>query len=250
MIYTSFSDRLSIRANLRMQRALDNPVYQRIFPETQIASKGSGTALRNYDILEFLNTDGYFRNSTVLGSITGEALDIGVVDDPIKGRVEANSPNIRDKVWMWLTDDVFTRFSEQGALLMIMTRWHVDDPAGRLIDHFGDRVTIARYPAIAEEDEQYRRAGEPLFPELKSLEFLEQRRKTMTHGSWERCISSRQSWSAVAFFRSRRSASCGAPRSEGCGEGCTLLGQGRSAGSGAYSAGVLMRECAMGLCSC
>ena len=112
-----------------------------------------------YDILEFLNTDGYFRNSTVLGSITGEALDIGVVDDPIKGRVEANSPNIRDKVWMWLTDDVFTRFSEQGALLMIMTRWHVDDPAGRLIDHFGDRVTIARYPAIAEEDEKYRRAG-------------------------------------------------------------------------------------------
>ena len=163
VIYTSFSDRLSIRANLRMQRALDNPVYQRIFPEMQIASKGSGTALRNYDILEFLDTDGYFRNSTVLGSITGEALDIGVVDDPIKGRVEANSLNIRDKVWMWLTDDVFTRFSEQGALLMIMTRWHVDDPAGRLIEHFGDRVTIARYPAIAEEDEKYRRAGEPLF---------------------------------------------------------------------------------------
>ena len=60
-----------------------------------------------------------------------------------------------------------------------------DDPAGRLIEHFGDRVTIARYPAIAEEDEKYRRAGEPLFPELKSLEFLELRRKTMTHGSWE-----------------------------------------------------------------
>lgn len=46
VIYTSFSDRLSIRANLRMQRALDNPVYQRIFTETQIASKGSGTAQR------------------------------------------------------------------------------------------------------------------------------------------------------------------------------------------------------------
>jgi hypothetical protein len=75
VIYTSFSDRLSIRANLRMQRALDNPVYQRIFPNTKIEAKGGGRALRNYDILEFLDPDGYFRNSTVLGSITGEALD-------------------------------------------------------------------------------------------------------------------------------------------------------------------------------
>jgi hypothetical protein len=75
VIYTSFSDRLSIRVNLRMQRALDNPVYQRIFPNTKIEAKGGGRALRNYDILEFLDTDGYFRNSTVLGSITGEALD-------------------------------------------------------------------------------------------------------------------------------------------------------------------------------
>jgi hypothetical protein len=47
VIYTSFSDRLSIRVNLRMQRALDNPVYQRIFPNTKIEAKGGGRALRN-----------------------------------------------------------------------------------------------------------------------------------------------------------------------------------------------------------
>ena len=184
-IYTSFSDRLSIRANLRMQRALDSSLYQQIFPGTRIASRGGNGVLRNYDILEFVDTEGYFRNSTVLGQITGEALDICVIDDPIKGRAEANSLLVRDKVWMWLTDDVFSRFSEQGALLMIMTRWHLDDPAGRLIEQFGDRVTVARYPAVAERNEAYRKAGEPLFPELKSLEFLEQRRKLMTLGSWQ-----------------------------------------------------------------
>lgn len=154
LIYASFSDRLSIRANLRVQRALDNPLYQFLFPQTQIAPKGSGVALRNYDILEFIGTDGYFRNSTVLGSITGEALDIGVIDDPIKGRAEANSELQREKVWNWLTDDVFSRFSEHAGLLMIMTRWHVDDPAGRLIDKYGDRVRVARFPAIAEEKEK------------------------------------------------------------------------------------------------
>ena len=50
-------------------------------------------------MLEFVGHDGYFRNTTVLGAITGEALDLGVIDDPIKGRAEASSLLQRDKVW-------------------------------------------------------------------------------------------------------------------------------------------------------
>jgi predicted phage terminase large subunit-like protein len=121
----------------------------------------------------------------VLGAITGETLDLGVIDDPLKGRAEANSELQREKVWNWLTDDVFSRFSENAGLIMIMTRWHIDDPAGRLIEHYGDRVTIIRYPAIAEQDEKYRKRGEALFPELKSLDFLLQRRKLYTEASWQ-----------------------------------------------------------------
>ena len=184
VIYASFSSRLSVRANLRMQRALDDPKYQILFPETTIAPKMSGIALRNHDILEFIGTDGYFRNTTVEGSVTGEGLDICVIDDPIKGRLEANSQLNRDKVWAWFIDDVFSRFSDQGAMLMIMTRWHLDDPAGRMMERFADRVSVARYPAIAEQHEKYRREGAPLFPELKSLEFLNQRRQAMTLSSW------------------------------------------------------------------
>ena len=71
--------------------------------------------LRNHEVLEFVGHEGYFRNTTVLGAITGEALDLGVIDDPIKGRAEASSPLQRDKVWSWLTDDVFSRFSEQAG---------------------------------------------------------------------------------------------------------------------------------------
>jgi hypothetical protein len=130
-------------------------------------------ALRNHEVLEFVGHEGYFRNTTVLGSITGEALDLSVIDDPIKGRAEAQSEVTREKTWNWLTDDVLSRFSENAGLIMIMTRWHVDDPAGRLIEHFGEkRITQVRYPAIAEVREQYRERGDPLFPELKSMEFL------------------------------------------------------------------------------
>ena len=72
VIYTSFSDRLCLRANKRMQRSLDDEKYKIIFPDTVISQgKGSGY-LRNTDILEFVASEGYFRNTTVGGPITGE----------------------------------------------------------------------------------------------------------------------------------------------------------------------------------
>jgi hypothetical protein len=190
VIYSSFSDRLGVRANLRLQRSLDSSTYRCLFPGTRLNDKHIVTIaerpLRNHEVLEFVGHEGYFRNTTVLGSITGEALDLSVIDDPIKGRAEAQSEVTREKTWNWLTDDVLSRFSEHAGLIMIMTRWHVDDPAGRLIEHFGlGRITQIRYPAIAEVHEQYRDPGEPLFPELKSMEFLLERRKLYTEASWE-----------------------------------------------------------------
>lgn len=86
--------------------------------------------------------------------------------------------------WEWFTDDFLTRFSDSAGLLMIMTRWHLDDLVGRFIGRFPE-TKILRYPAIAEEDEKNRRKGEALFPEHKSLQFLMERRAVMTQGGWE-----------------------------------------------------------------
>ena len=187
-IYTSFSERLGIRANLRLQRTFDSERYKRTFPGTRLNTSNvvtvSGQTLRNREILEFARHQGYFRNTTVRGSITGESLDLGVMDDPIKGREEANSQAVRDKTWDWFTDDFYSRFSENGGLLAILTRWHIDDPIGRLIQE-EPRVRVLSYPAIAEHDEPHRKAGEALFPEHKSLEFLLQRRALMDEGSWQ-----------------------------------------------------------------
>ena len=93
------SDRLCLRANKRMQRSLDDEKYKIIFPDTVISQgKGSGY-LRNTDILEFVASEGYFRNTTVGGPITGEELDLGIIDDPLKGRAEANSQVVRERIW-------------------------------------------------------------------------------------------------------------------------------------------------------
>jgi len=182
-IYASFSERLGVRANLRMQRILSSDKYRKIFPDTKLGS-GKDGVLRNHDILEYAGTEGYFRNTTVRGSITGESLDLGVIDDPIKGREQARSVTVRNATWEWLTDDFLTRFSEDAGLLCILTRWHVDDPIGRL-QAIDPDVRVFSYPAIATKDEPNRKKGEALFPEHKSLDFLLGVKALMVPSSWE-----------------------------------------------------------------
>jgi len=191
-IYGSFSDRLGIRANLWLQRLMDSQSYQNIFGRRIIppGTLKAGLPQRNREILEYVKDDnntpseGYFRNTTVMGSVTGEGLDLGVIDDPLKGRAEASSETIRGKTWDWLTDDFMTRFSDEAALLMILTRWHVDDPAGRLKELYPE-ARILRYEAVATKDEKFRKAGQLLFLELKSLDFLNNQKKGMTQAGWE-----------------------------------------------------------------
>lgn len=184
--YASFSDRLGVRANAQMQRLLDAPKYKRIFPETKTINPGTvGTGYqRNREQIDYIEKGGYFRNTTIRGPITGESLDLGIVDDPIKGRLEANSLATRDAAWDWMTDDFFTRFSEKAGMLSILTRWHLDDPIGRLIEQ-QPGVKVHSFKAIATQDERFRKAGEPLFPEHKSLEFLLQRKAILSDASWE-----------------------------------------------------------------
>jgi predicted phage terminase large subunit-like protein len=194
-IYSSFSERLGIRANMALQRKFELEQFQKAFPElrlssTNVVGQATGQALRNREIVEYVGRRGYFRNTTVGGAVTGESADLTVLDDPIKGRDEANSEAVRNKTWSWLTDDLLTRSSSRPGLLCILTRWHVDDPAARLIAS-DPLVKVLSYPAIAEDgdersdfDRAHRKAGEALFPELKPIEFLEAMRQTMDPGSW------------------------------------------------------------------
>jgi predicted phage terminase large subunit-like protein len=181
-IFASYGEKLGVTVNIDVQRIMTSKQYLATFGH-RLGASGSRW-LRNSNVLEYVDHCGSFRNTTIEGQITGQGLDIGIVDDPIKGRVEASSKPVRDKTWDWFTDDFFTRFSDSAGLLMIMTRWHLDDPVGRFIERL-PQTKILRYPAIAEENEKNRRKGEALFPEHKSLPFLMERRAVMTQAGWE-----------------------------------------------------------------
>jgi predicted phage terminase large subunit-like protein len=186
-IFGSYSDELGVRTNTELQRIYSTDAFKGIFPGTRISEAHtiSERWKRNESLIEYVNRGGSFRNTTVAGQVNGQELHLGVIDDPLKGRAEAHSPTIRDKTWEWFTDDFMSRFAKDGALLVVMTRWSIDDLLGRFIAKFKDEVRVCRYPAIAEHDELHRKKGEALFPELKPLDFLLERRKLLTEAGWE-----------------------------------------------------------------
>ncbi len=104
-IFASYSDALGERANSELQRIFDSAAYQRLFWGTQIPAVANISAelryKRNSSLLEFIDHRGSFRNTTVNGQITGFSLDLGVIDDPMKGRVShrpgvtADAPKLR-----------------------------------------------------------------------------------------------------------------------------------------------------------
>lgn len=186
-IFAAYSDRLGVRTNRYLQRIIDSEKYQKVFPEVKLGQVNIVTlanrTLRNNEIFEIVDHEGSFRNTTTNGSVTGEGLDLGVIDDPVKGRAESNSKTIQDKTWDWFTDDFYTRFSEHAGLILILTRWSKIDLAERLKRDDPDVKTIT-YKAISEKDEEHRKAGIALFPQHKSIEFLMARKNKMALSSW------------------------------------------------------------------
>jgi predicted phage terminase large subunit-like protein len=180
-IYASYSDDLGVLRNFNLQRLLQSQRYRNIFPLLSINEPGWQC---NSNFIEYVGGPGSFRNTTVNGPITGMELNLGVLDDFVKGRAEASSKTKRDHNWNWFTDDFLSRFAADSALLIVCTRWHVDDLLGRYIAK-DPTVRQIIFPAIAEEDEKDRRKGEALFPALKPLSFLLERKALMTESSWQ-----------------------------------------------------------------
>jgi len=118
---------------------------------------------------------GSYTSVGVGGPLTGRGANILIIDDPLKNREEAESETMRKKVWDWYTSTAYTRLEKDGAIIVIMTRWHLDDLAGRLLDyeqHGGEHWEVISFPAIAEDDEDYRKKGEALWKSKYDLDAL------------------------------------------------------------------------------
>lgn len=100
------------------------------------------------------------------GPLTGRGADLLIIDDPVKSAADADSKVMRDRVWDWWESTASTRLEPSGKVIVIMTRWHEDDLAGRLLTREPDQWEQINLPALAEAEDQLGRAvGEPLWAE-------------------------------------------------------------------------------------
>lgn len=85
------------------------------------------------------------------GGITGEAVDCLIIDDPVRGRAEAESPTYREAAWEWWESNAMTRASSRFSVVLMLTRWHADDLAGRLLKEESGDWKVVRIPALRED---------------------------------------------------------------------------------------------------
>ncbi len=96
--------------------------------------------------------------------IAGFRAKFGLIDDPIRSRQDADSELIRDRIWDWYINDFRTRLVPNARKVLIQTRWHEDDLAGRALNH--EKWHVISLPAIAEDNDPLKRKpGEPLWAE-------------------------------------------------------------------------------------
>lgn len=119
------------------------------------------------------------------GALTGRGFDVCIIDDPIKGRKEADNEGVRDDLWSWYRGTLRTRIEPGGGILLVQTRWHHDDLAGRLLDAQGTRWEVINLPAIAEEgDPLGRQPGDPLDAARYDVEALDEIREDVGDRDW------------------------------------------------------------------
>lgn len=165
---------------------IQHPAYAQVFPKIELR-KGSAAAdrlgIENGGDLVFVGRG---------GAVTGRGGHGIIIDDPIKNSAEADSTAIREELWTWLLNDIFSRLmDDSGFVILIMTRWHEDDPIGRLTDprnpHYSPdeaaQWKVFNIRALAEEDDALNRAvGAPLWPARFGLDYLQAFKRRNSRG--------------------------------------------------------------------
>ena len=136
------------------------------------------------------------------GAITGKGANLLILDDPIKNMEEARSKHIRDKTYEWFISTFFTRKEPNASIVVIQTRWHNDDLAGRLLEEKKENWQKISFPAFAEENDILKREiGDCLWPERFSKRELEDIKKSVGSYVWNAEYQQNPIASEVSIFK-------------------------------------------------
>jgi len=168
--------------------------YRKVFPQRQLAYDSQAVGHWRFE-----ESRGFVHAVGAGGPITGFGADLMILDDLVKDQEQADSASAREKLWQWYSSVAYTRLSPQGAVVLVMTRWHEDDICGRLLqamadDPLAEKWEVVHLPALDDEDS-------PLWPERYTLEDYERIRRTVGPRTWEALYQGRPRPDDGAMFK-------------------------------------------------
>ena len=168
VIIASYNQTQARKMSRACRQRFDSEMHRMIF----------GTASFSIDAADEFQLAGKFNGRPSLiaagvgSGLTGSGGDLIIIDDPVKDMEEADSETMRDKVYDWYTSVASTRLSPGGHIILIMTRWHHDDLAGRILNDDAENWQVLNLPAIDAD-------GNALWPERFPVSDLESKRAAM-----------------------------------------------------------------------
>lgn len=195
VICASYGADLAQQKSANCRDIVDSEIYSMIFPKTRLHPE---TAAKDF---WKTTTGGSYRAVGVGGGLTGMSGKFMIADDLIKDRADADSETVRESTWKWWQTVFMTRRQNTSAICLVNTRWHRDDPAGRVEQQYEvnlnsgkpaseyDKWKVLSFPAFALEDEYldgelFRKTGEVLCPERFTFETMVKRRNDTEVYEW------------------------------------------------------------------
>jgi hypothetical protein len=179
IILTSYNADLASKHSKAVRDHIQSEEYSQVFGV--LASTGEPVELdpeskasASWDIADH---SGGMQAAGVGGGITGFGANLLIIDDPVKGRKEASSETIRDDQYEWYKSTAYTRLEDHGAVIVIQTRWDVQDLSGKLLnamvsDEDADQWDVVFMPAIAPDEKEYPETQEEFIENLLGGVFL------------------------------------------------------------------------------
>ena len=196
IITATYGQDLSDLFGRRVRNMVSHPLHRAIFPQFRLANDAA--SMRQFTTTQ---KGSYFAVGRG-GALTGRGAHLLLIDDPLKDLDEARSQVTRRSLHDWYSSVAYTRLQPGAAIVLISTRWHEDDLAGRLLrEPGGEGWDVLSLPAIAETDESFRRAGEALWPEKFPLEELERIRRDIGGATWASLYQQRPAAAEGTVFK-------------------------------------------------
>ncbi len=153
-----------------ISKVLKSPSYKSIFPKTIVGVNG----LKDNKYITETTEGGYIISTGVGGSLTSRTVDIFIFDDLYKGPTDAWSKVYRDRVYNFYNTVAETRGHKNEKMLILYTRWHEDDLAGKLLEMYPKKWKATTYQGIKTNDfndtDDPRKNGEILWEDRHSLD--------------------------------------------------------------------------------